>query len=259
MPKHQVRLLKWTVLDGFRPIKAAVACGRAVFTRRMGALALVFLVGGCAYRGAVDTVPTIRFTWFSYLNGDDIREACTPGSPFHYRLVYNADYDKQLRSYALVSDGGEGLYFVARAMVGFGIDISELSLQDPLGLGGWQRVGERLDAVALAEIDHALEWSGAFEPAPNGLRLYSDQYYWVAALCHQGKFYFNAWLYPSNPYDRLSFPELLFAHDRTGVPVAPPRDVGPAARMKGATKGRKPNQIFQIRVGENGLVGLAGI
>ena len=33
----------------------------------------------------------------------------------------------------------------------------------------------------------------------------------------------------------------------------------PAARLKGAPKGTIPNQIFQIRVGDNGLVGVGGI
>jgi len=247
------------IIDGRRQVKAALASGCAILTKRLGALILALLVCACTYRGQVDKAPTIKVTWFSYLNGDDIREACAPGSPLHYRLVYNADYDKQLRSYEMVSDGGEGLHFVARAMSGSGIDISKFSLQDPLGLGGWQRAGEPLDGAVLAEIDHALEWSGAFEPAPKGLRLYSDQYYWVAALCHQGKFYFNAWLYPSKPYDRLSFPQVLYGHDKTGIPVAPPQAVGPAARLKGAPQGTIPNQIFEIRVGENGLVGLAGI
>ena len=238
-------------------------CRRRLFPRWLRLAPLLFapalLTAACTYRGDIDAAPTIKVTWFSYLNGDDIREACVPGAPFRYRLVYNADYARQVRSYAMMSDGEEGAYFVARAITGSGIVLDGFTFKDPLGLGGFQRAGEQIDGAALAEIDRALEWSGAFETAPKGLRLYSDQYYWVAALCHEGRFYFNAWLYPSDRYDRISFPQTLYVHDKTGIAIAPPRKVGPAARLKGAPQGTIPNQIFQIRVGDNGLTGLAGI
>lgn len=233
----------------------------------LAALAPALALAACSYRGDIDAAPTIKFTWFSYLNGDDIREACQPGTAFRYRLIYNADYAQQVRVYEVAPHhlsasgpaNGGGAAFVTRVSRGSGIRLDSFSINNPLALGGFTQSDGVLDPEALAELDHALEWSAAYQAAPKGLRLYSDQYYWVSALCRDGRFYFNAWLYPSERYDFLSFPAVLYAHDNSGVPVAPPKDVGPAARMKGAHKGQPANQIFQIRVGENGLAGLAGL
>ena len=235
---------------------------RAVLRGGGAVLLAGLLTSACQYRGDIDAAPTIKFTWYSFLNGDDIRQDCGPGAPFRYRLVYNADYAQQVRAYALAPDssaGAGGATLVTRVSRGSGIQIDGFDSSDPLAFGGFKRSSSQLDAEALAEIQHALEWSGAYQPAPKGLRLYSDQYYWVAALCHEGKFYFNAWLYPSPRYDLLSFPKALAAHDDSGIALPPPQDVSPAARMKGSHKGDPQNQIFQIRVGDNGLVGLAGL
>lgn len=218
-----------------------------------------FLLAACSYRGDIDAAPTIKFTWFSYLNGDDIREACRPGTPFRYRLIYNADYAKQIRVYEVTPNHLGGAAFVTRVSRGSGLRLDNFNIKDPLGLGGFQRSDSALDGDGLAEVQHALDWSGAYKAAPKGLRLYSDQYYWVSALCHEGKFYFNAWLYPSEKYDFISFPAVLYGYDNSGIAVAPPKDVGPAARLKGSHQGQPANQIFQIRVGENGLVGLTGL
>src|SRR3546814_5070289 len=57
------------------------------------------LLAACLYRGNIDDPMTIKATWLSYLNGDDMRAACVEGAPLQYRLIYNADYDEQLRSY----------------------------------------------------------------------------------------------------------------------------------------------------------------
>ena len=219
---------------------------------------LAIILAGCAYRGSIDTPPTVKVTWYSYLNGDDIRAACVPGAMDQFRLVYNADYDRQLRSYEVVADGAGGAFLTARAQSGSGLQLQRFSLNDPLALGNWRKSQNRFSPVVFAAFTHALKVSGAFEPAPEGLRLYSDQFYWVASLCREGRFSFNAWLYPSARYDKVTFPGMLFAADKTGVPVAPPEAVGPERRLKGAPRGEKPNSIFQIRVGQNGLQGLAG-
>src|SRR3546814_16826533 len=70
------------------------------------------LLAACLYRGNSDDPMTIKATWLSYLNGDDMRAACVEGAPLQYRLIYNADYDEQLRSYEVTgtpgSDGDAG-------------------------------------------------------------------------------------------------------------------------------------------------------
>ncbi len=63
-------------------------------TRRLflcAALAAPLLVlSACTYRGESDNPVVRRFTWFSYLNGDDIRAACRADTRERYRFVYNA-------------------------------------------------------------------------------------------------------------------------------------------------------------------------
>ena len=44
--------------------------------------------------------PVIRkFTWFSYIGADDIREKCKYSSNPQYRFVYNGVYNEQVRTY----------------------------------------------------------------------------------------------------------------------------------------------------------------
>jgi hypothetical protein len=214
----------------------------------------VAVLAGCAYRGGIDRPITLKATWFSYLNGDDIREACIPGAEPWYRLVYNGAYDEQLRAYEIVGDGAGGGHFVARVQEGRGLDPRRLSVGDPQAMARWTKARDRVDAAGLGALDGALEASGAFEPAPAGLWLASEQFYWIAALCRDGRFYFNAWLYPdeSDAWPRF-FGELL-RHDDTGIAVNPPRRVVGLVRNRRELKDGSPTN-FDLTIGENGLAG----
>lgn len=221
---------------------------------------LLLLAAGCAYRGSIDTPPTLKVTWFSYLSGEDIKAECNANSEVRFRMIYNADYNKQLRTYEVTADGAGGAYFVARAQTGEGLDLRKFSLSDPLAVGGaWEKSQLRLDAAQLEDITGALAVSGAFGPAPVGLRLFSNEYYWVTSLCYQGQYHFNAWLYPSERYGKLEFPQVLEKYDETGVAVAPPQEVSPEGRLIGTTRERTRQNIFQSRVTADGLEGLPGI
>ncbi len=225
----------------------------------LGAGVFLAFLTGCAYEGNIDTPPTIKLTWFSYLEGQDIREQCGPDSLVRYRLVYNADYNKQLRSYEVTADGAGGAYLVSRAQTGRGIDLTKFSLSDPLAMGGeWKRSQLRITAEDLASLNNDLTASGAFEPAPVGLRLYSNEYYWVSSLCKDGQFYFNAWLYPSDRYNKIVFLEFFRQYDETGVAFAPPKEVGPEGRFS-ASHANSTQMVFQVRVEQNGLEGVAGL
>ncbi len=217
-------------------------------------LALAVLAG-CAYEGAIDQPVTIKATWFSYLNGDDIRAACTEGAPSWYRLVYNGNYDEQLRSYEVVADGTGGAYYKARVQNGSGLDLTKFSFGDLQAMAGWTTVQTRLIPVDLAALERALEASGAFGPAPVGLRLASEPFYWVASLCRDGRFHFNAWLYPSARAAGLRFPQILLGHDGTRIAVNPPREVAGIERIRRTVKGQGGPQHFDLEVGENGFKG----
>jgi hypothetical protein len=219
-------------------------------------LSLVFLLAlaGCTYRGDIDQSVTLKFTWFSYLNGDDIRQVCAPGAPDSFRLVYNGSYNEQLRSYEIVGDGGGGGHYTARVMRGGGIRLSQFSVRNPQAVAGWTVSRLLLVPGGMANLTAALADSGAFAGAPTGLRMASEQFYWIAAACRGGVFYSNAWLFPSERFNRLTFPEMLFEADQTGLAVNPPRDIPPIERG-GSTTGRGDRDLhFDLEVGNNGLV-----
>ena len=194
---------------------------------------IVAWMSGCTYSGRDDAISQ-RFTWYSYMNGDDIRAECEPGSLDRYRFVHNGVYIKQARTYDIAPDPGFG--FVLKARVLGPSDLSNVVIQDPLGT----LAHDPLDLLALFAgvarstglgsrdidaLDAALAGSGFFQPAPSGLYLRSEDFFWVGVACVGGRLAFNAWKYPSSRFDNLTFPRLLFAWDSTGVAVNPPRQL----------------------------------
>ena len=232
--------------------------GRGSRWRTPAAVGMILLfslaLAGCTYRGAIDQPVTLKLTWFSYLNGDDIRRACAPGAPDSYRLVYNGSYNEQLRSYEVAGDGSGGGYYTARVMRGGGLRLSQFTLSNPQAVAGWTVSRTHLTPARMAALTAALAQSGAFAGAPAGLRMASEQFYWTSAACRGGAFYFNAWLYPSERFDRLTFPDILFGDDRTGLAVNVPRDIPPIERGGSNTGMGERDLHFGLEVGDNGLV-----
>ena len=222
-------------------------------------LASLLALGACAYRGDIDQPVTIKATWFSYLNGDDIRAACQGGAPDRYRLIYNGNYEEQLRSYEVTSLGGGGAGYKARVARGAGLDLTRFSLSDLQSMARWTTSQARLDPGQLAGLDGALAASSAFGTAPQGLRLASEQFYWVMSACRGGVFYFNAWLYPSQRFDQLVFADVLLRYDGTGIAVNPPRKVPRGERIRRAVPGEGMPLHFDVQVGERGLEGMGSL
>lgn len=224
-------------------------------------LLLAALTGlwGCAYDGGIDNPVVRKVEWFSYLDGADIRSYCVEGALDRYRLVYNARYDEQLRSYELGADGSGGAVMTARAMQKRG-DLTEITLNDILAPWRWDKAERNLSPAEFQAFGKTLQASGMYDGAPDGLRLWSGDFYWVASGCRDGKFYYAAWLYPEPPYERLKFPDFLYARDTTGVPVNPPRQM--VDREKYRSSGRSGDDMqtkFWIQVGKNGLGGVPNL
>ncbi|MGF1630090.1 MAG: hypothetical protein ACFCUT_11525 [Kiloniellaceae bacterium] len=225
---------------------------------RMAALLACGLLAACAYRGDIDNPTTLKATWLSYLNGDDIRAACGEGAPLRYRLIYNADYDEQLRSYELVGDGAAGAHLTARVLGPSGLVVNQMTFSDPLAFTRWTKSETRLDAAGLATLDSALAASGALAPAPRGLQLFSKETYWISNLCRDGVFHFNAWRFPSERYEAITFDTRLFALDETGIAVREPVAVPLGASARANVPRRRDSDdlhgnYFNVKVGENGL------
>jgi hypothetical protein len=90
--------------------------------------------------GEIDNPLTQRITWFSYLGGSDIAEACGRGAGERYRIIYNGRYEEQLRSYE-VTVHGDSADLVVR--VREQANLTELSTADLLAPWRWRK------AVAL--------------------------------------------------------------------------------------------------------------
>jgi len=215
-------------------------------TRMLPRLALALLalaLPGCSYSGGDIGDPILRkVSWFSFLDGEDLRRSCAAGAPDRYRLAYNADYQQQVRVYELVGDSLSQL-----ALDEPNLAIS-LDLADPLGSLKNRQTVVRLGPEQRAALLNSFERSGMFQPPPVGLELPSDRFYWTAAACHRGRFYFNAWLYPERWQE---FDRVLIEFDRTGVPFNPPQ-----RQPKLAYNTDDPKLAFNLRVGPDGLFGL---
>jgi len=223
------------------------------------ALLAGMLAGGCTYDGSPTTPVERNLTWFSYLNGDDIREACTPGAPDRYRFVYNAIYTEQVRAYDIEATGAEGdLRLESRVFAP--ADLKRIALSEPLDIfAPWQPRRETADLTDgdLASLRAALRADGAFTPLPETLQLSSDDFYWIVSACTTGTFHFNAYRWPSPRFEALTFPDILFGWDGTGVAVNPPREADPY-EIHGASSGEEMRSAhrFNLAAGADGLKGL---
>ncbi len=221
-------------------------------------LASLVMLGACAQGQPIDNPLTQKASWFSYINGDDLRAACGPGSAEEYRLVYNGRYNEQLRTYEVQGlQSGTGI-LTARAQGP--ANVSSMPLNDVLAPWRWKKAQALMSAEEMGQFRQALVQSGFFEDPPVGEQLNSPGFYWVAVACIDKRIYFNAWQHPSPRFDALTFPQLLFAKDATQMPVNPPRELTPGQRNVAFRAGRIQGDAdpgFLLVVGEAGL-GSAG-
>ncbi|MBI4182849.1 MAG: hypothetical protein HY521_02490, partial [Proteobacteria bacterium] len=193
---------------------------RATARAGLAALSALFLAA-CAYRGESDNPIIRRLTWFSYLNGDDVRAACRPGARERYRFVYNADYTQQVRTYEVVaSPWRDGNALEVRVLTP--ADLARgLKLDDPLELWRGTSALVAVSDLDLAILKEALA-AGGFGAPEVGLRLPSRATYWVVIACRAGGYAFDAYLHPSTRFQGLRFPAELARLDPTGIPPRPP-------------------------------------
>lgn len=217
---------------------------------------------GCA--GGDISNPLVRkFNWFHYVDGETLRNNCRRGALDQYRLVYNGNWDEQVRAYDLRASAlgdGSGVLFT-QVFGGYGSNVSSFSLTDPFGPARGTSGQVRLTPDQYRAVVQAIDDSGFWQPAPKGLRLESWDFYWVVSACVNGRFHFNAWRSPSERFAAIRFAAPLFAADGTGVPVNPPQPVNSAEEYsrtefpRSSSYGGTP-YTFELIVGENGLAGV---
>ncbi|MBI3707745.1 MAG: hypothetical protein HY246_08715 [Proteobacteria bacterium] len=212
-------------------------------------------LAGCAYRGGVENPIIRKATWFSYLGGDDIRRQCVPGEPARYRLVYNAMWEQQVRTYDLRRVGPGNGAVLSTLVFGGGGSVASFSPTDPTAPWRGQTAERRLPEADYLALIQAIDASGFGAPSPEGLVLPSWGFYWAVAACADGRFHFNAWLHPSDRFAAIRFADLLFTDDGSGVAVNEPRPLNEALYRIPPAGSYDPNSAFELRVGENGLSG----
>ena len=218
------------------------------------------VVAGCSYSGGVGNPLTRKATWFSYLNGDDVRDRCASYSDrLEVRLIYNGNFTEQVRSYEINSDGTGGARVTARAMPEDAGNLLNFQVSDPLATGRWAESTVSLSAGERGQLVAKLADSGVFQRAPRGLDLKSWGSYWVSIACRDGEVFFNAWTAGSERWDRQELWQIVRPLDDTGVPVYQPHparfeDSPTIARSSGDR--RQADVHFLMTTGDNQLVGL---
>ena len=202
--------------------------------------------------------PIVRsFNWFAFVGGDDIRANCGKDGRNRMRLIYNAIYSEQVRTYELFlqPDGTTGLSIGVLADQGV---VSNLLMNN----GGdvlkpWSmKHGERiLNAGETRELMALLQASSAFGPPRDGLRLPDVDFWWTVASCRDGVWGFQAYHYPTDAFANVKFAQKLFSFDSVPVPVNPPRKLVPAELRRdpnAPVNHMKANQ-WTLTVGRDGL------
>ena len=222
---------------------------------------LAAFLSACTYRGA--TVPVFgtdnpvarKFSWFSYLGGDNIRNGCGPGDAERYRFVYNAVYTEQVRSYDLVPAPEAGRFDLTVRVTG-AANLSSLTtdLARPDLFAPWRPAVSttRLRRVDVDSLVAALGQDGLLERPAGRLELPSIGFYWIVAACRRGQFRLNGILWPASQFDSGSFHKLLFSWDFTDVAVNPPRPTT-EFQIYGTNDEEEYVNYFQVRLGPDGL------
>src|SRR5215510_12377168 len=249
-----------------------MAAGSETTLRRMAqgllgviALSLSGALAGCAYHGDsatdINNPAVQKFAWFSFLDGNDIRESCAalgPKAPAHYRLTYNGQYDKQLRTYEINALPSGGATLQARTKGG--TNLANWWIQDTSDLLApwhWRESTAALSAEEMAQFRKLWSESGFGSGAPQGLRLPSQDFYWVAAGCEAGQFHFYAWRAKRGALDDAKFQDFLIRHDGTGLAFKRPYvlsvEESSQYRPAGGKNGRNPSSNFTVEVKGEGI------
>ena len=202
--------------------------------------------------------PIVRsFNWFAFVGGDDIRGNCGKDGRNRMRLIYNAIYSEQVRTYELFLQPG------GTTGLGIGVLADQGAVSNLLMNNGgdalkpWSmKHGERiLNAGETRDLMALFQASAAFGPPRDGLRLPDVDFWWTVASCRDGVWGFQAYHYPTDGFANVKFAQKVFSFDSVPVPVNPPRKLVPAElrRDPNAPVNHMNANQWTLTVGRDGL------
>ncbi len=220
------------------------------------AAVLCLAVVACSAQGPVTNTFVMRYQWLSYVQGDDIRSLCQVGAPARIRLVYNAIFTEEVRTFDLtaVDDGATSM--ATRRWTGdSAITLRGGSLSGSMAPQEGEAYIGPVDTRAIVD---ALDASGFYQPPPEGLVLRSDDFFWVGSACIDGVFMVQA--YPKDQFGRIQFAGLLAGFDPIGIPLPEPRalDLPPINSVHAGPPQRNKSDVsslfYRIDVRDGALV-----
>jgi hypothetical protein len=221
---------------------------------RLALAILLAPLAACSNVERANDPVTGRLSWFSLLEGRDIREACVPGAPARYRFVYNGNYDEQTRVYD-VTRTEAGAAFKVSVSTGFATLFQyRTGAQNP-----WNPIRESrapVDLDTYRALARALEADGFGQPSRTDVAFPSWNYYWIVSACADGKYHLNGWLNGTSDgktaFNALTFPAFLQKLDQTEIAFVNPRP-NPYADYRDRLANQTPDRSFEVRLSENGL------
>jgi hypothetical protein len=210
--------------------------GRNMKKAMAAALGLTFAMVSIAWAQRAPSVdqPIVRsLNWFSYVASEDIRASCQPGGRSRMRLVYNALWEEQVRTYEifLQPDGSAALNTGVLVDQGAATNVSSIFISefgDVTGPWRMRRARRLLSPAETGDLMNLFQVSAAFGPPRDGLRLPDNDFWWTIASCRNGVWGFQAYHYPTDRFANVRFAEKLFALDNVGIAVNRPRTLEPA-------------------------------
>ncbi len=221
---------------------------------------LIVLLAGCTYKAENESLLARKLTWFSYLNGDDLRARCSPGAPDMLRLVYNAVYVEQVRTYdietAVSHDPTQRNRMDIRVIGPANLSLLVTDEKNSL-LAPWRGAASSiwLRDADMSRLWQSLSASNAFGPAPQGLQASGEDFFWIISVCRAGSFHFNAYKWPSEQFDAIQFDDLLFAWDMSDIAVNRPRVTSGFGIYGDSDTARRKSGKLNLSIGHNGLKG----
>lgn len=234
----------------------------SAFARFVRVVVAFLVLAGCAVRDPATSDPLTRnLQWFSYVGGDDIRENCSTSGPTRYRFVYNAVWEEQVRTYDVERlPAGQGAMLTIRVIRG-APRLLQAYLIDTAAVGS-SRHQVRVPESEYLDLIRAAEADGFGQSVPDGTRLESYDFYWLANACSAGGWHLHAWRRQDPGFARLQFAEILFRLDISAIAVNPLRRIDPAQRLvqhgeSPSERGRAIGDSFQLVIRSGRLWGHA--